>query len=149
MRRAMGHNSIHSAEHIVNYRCGWSYHPPHTEGGDAKPMSQKDYFCNVTSLVYPHSLQKIAAMNLLLVLDTKPFVLVRNVVHVVEVLLHHIVSLEHDSQVKTRLLCCVEVIRVESADWKQQKTNGASPLGVTGIRQCCSGRYTLFFWWSL
>ena len=52
---------------------------------------------------------------------------------------------EHDSQVKTRLLSCVEVFHIESGDWKQQKTNGAPPLGVKGYGSAAVGDTLYFF----
>ena len=52
---------------------------------------------------------------------------------------------EHDSKVKTRLLSCVEVFRIESGDWKQQKTNGAPPLGVKGYGSAAVGDTLYFF----
>ena len=52
---------------------------------------------------------------------------------------------EHDSQVKTRLLSCVEVFHIESGDWKQQKTNGIPPLGVKGYSSAAVDDTLYFF----
>ena len=52
---------------------------------------------------------------------------------------------EHVSQVKRRLLSCVEVFRIESGDWKQQKTNGVPPLGVKGYGSAAVGDTLYFF----
>ena len=52
---------------------------------------------------------------------------------------------ENDSQVKTRLLSCVEVFCIGSGDWKQQKTNGVPPLGVNGYGSAGEGDKLYFF----
>ena len=52
---------------------------------------------------------------------------------------------KHYSQVKTRLLSCVEVFRIESGDWKQQKTNGVPPQGVNGYGSAAVGDTLYFF----
>ena len=53
--------------------------------------------------------------------------------------------MEHDSQVKKRLLSCVEVFHIGSGDWKRKKTNGNPPLGVKEYGSAAVGDTLYFF----